>query len=195
MPIIGIAPLERRALAGWLTTAGRSGAVPPVPQWQAAVDGLKFFEDALALGPPADWRRWFDQFSLVEQVLHGRAAGWIDTTFYRKGHDYLRDNRAPDAVRASVELLRGLRALDLEAAAGAADRLRVTDATVPQLVPPSVLVDAAVAAYLGAGRPESARAAFDALSPKTGRPQGNVRNLVLDALVRAALKEGSIPAP
>ena len=189
MPIIGIAPLERRALAGWLTTAGRSGEVPPVPQWQVAVDGLTFFENALALGPPADWRRWFDQFALVEQVLHGRAAGWVDTTFYRKSRDYLSVNRAPAEVRASVELLRGLRALDLEAAAVAADRLRVTDATVPQLLPPSVLVDAAVAAYLGAGRPESARAAFDALAPKTGRPQGDVRNLVLDALVRGALVE------
>ena len=30
MPIIGIAPLERRALAGWLAAAGRSGEVPPV---------------------------------------------------------------------------------------------------------------------------------------------------------------------
>ena len=189
MPIIGIAPLERRALAGWLTTAGRSGEVPPVPQWQAAVDGLSFFEAALALGPPADWRLWFDQFALVEQVFHGRAAGWIDTTFYRKSRDYLSDNRAPAQVRASVELLGGLRALDLEAAAVAADRLRVTDATVPQLLPPSVLVDAAIAAYLGAGRPESARAAFDALAPKTGRPQGEIRNLVLDALVRAALEE------
>ena len=105
MPIIGIAPLERRALAGWLTTAGRRGGVPPVPQWQAAVDGLSFFEDALALGPPADWRRWFDQFALVEQVLHGRAAGWVDTTFYRNVRAYLSDNRAPAEVRASVELL------------------------------------------------------------------------------------------
>ena len=98
------------------------------------------------------------------------------------------DNRAPAEVRASVELLGGLRALDLEAAAKAADRLRVTDATVPQLLPPSVLVDAAIAAYLGVGRPESARAAFDALAPKTGRAQGDVRNLVLEALVGAALE-------
>ena len=37
------------------------------------------------------------------------------------------------------------------------------------------------------------RAAFDALAPKTGRPQGEIRNLVLDALVRAALEERAVP--
>ena len=36
---------------------------------------------------------------------------------------------------------------------------------------------------------------FDALDPKTGRPQGNIRNLVLDALVQAALEKRAVATP
>ena len=73
--------------------------------------------------------------------------------------------------------------------------LLVGHSAFAQLLPPPILLDAAIAAYLGAGRPESARAAFDALAPKTGRPAGHVRNLVLDALVRAALGVAPVPFP
>jgi hypothetical protein len=84
-----------------------------------------------------------------------------------------------------VALLHALRTLELPAAASAADALRVTDPSVPQLLPPQVLVDAAVTAYLGAGQPAKARAVFDARATSTGRPPNDVRNRVLDALIDA----------
>ena len=188
--IIGIAPLERRSLAGWLATEGRSGVQPPVEEWDSALAGFTYFQSQLrSMRAPADWKVWFEQFSLVEQVLHGRAAGWIDETFYRDVADYLIANRAPLTVEATVALVRGLRALDLETAAAAADQLRVTDPTVSQLLPPDVLLDATVAAYLGDAQPEKARAAFDVMAPLTGRAPDHVRNQVMDALIRSALQE------
>jgi spermidine synthase len=186
-PIIGIAPVERRALAGWLLAAGRSGEPPPFEWWDPAVSGLAAFEAGMAAGPPGDWRQWFEQFNLVEGVLHGRAAGWADTTFYGAVEAYMSAHQAPPAVRESVALLKGLRALDLTSAAAAADALRVTDPAMPQLLPANVLVDAAVGAYLGSGQPAKARAVFDARSPQTGRPADDVRSQVMDALIDAAL--------
>ena len=123
-------------------------------------------------------------------MLHGRAVGWADTTFYQGVHGYMDGNAAPQAVRASVALLEGLRVLDLPAAAAAADALRVTDPSAPQLLAPSILVDAAVTAYLGAGEPAKARAVFDGRSAQAGRPPDDVRNRVLDALVDAAVGSG-----
>jgi hypothetical protein len=184
-PIVGIAPVERRALAGWLVAAGRSGEPAPFAWWDPAISGLETFEAAMAAGSPGDWGRWFEQFTLVEGVLHGRAVGWADSTFYREVGDYLLREAAPPGVRESVALLEGLRTLDLARAAAAADALRVTDPSVPQLIPAGVLVDAAVTAYLGAGQPQKARAVFDGRVGQTGRPPDDVRNLVLDALIDA----------
>jgi hypothetical protein len=84
-----------------------------------------------------------------------------------------------------VALLHALRTLDLAGAAAAADALHVTDPSVPQLLPPQVLVDAAVSAYRGAGRPDRARAVFDGRASSTGRRPDDVRNRVLDALIDA----------
>ena len=82
-------------------------------------------------------------------------AGWIDTTFYGEVGDYLSRHGAPLAVQASAALLKALRAFDLTAAAAAADLLRVGDPGVRHLLPPPVPLDAAVAAYLGAGWPRA----------------------------------------
>jgi hypothetical protein len=184
-PIIGIAPVERHALAGWLVLAGREDRTPPFEWWDPAMSGLLAFERALEGGPPADWRQWFEQFMLVEGVLHGRAAGWADTVHYEAVEGYLGRHGAPELVRETVALLRGLRTLDLAAASAAADALRLTDPTAPQLLPPGIALDAAVAAYLGAGRTDRARAAFEAQLPRTDRPPDDVRNLALAALVGA----------
>ena len=182
-PVIGIAPVERRAIAGWLTRVGRSGQTPPFAWWDPAVSGLVAFERALEEGPPADWGEWFQRFTLVEGVLHGRAAGWSDATFYDGVWDYLAEHGAPAAVRESVALLEGLRTLDLSRASSAADALSLTDPEVFQLLPPSIVLDAAVAAYLGVGDASKARAALNAQLPRSGRPSDDIRNLVLGALV------------
>jgi hypothetical protein len=191
--IVAITPIEQRALAGWLGTAGRSGEPPPLPEWTSAVLRLGQFTDQLSAGPPpdGDWTRWVNEFARVEHDLHGRAVGGSDSAFYGTVDRYLSAHRAPEEVTAVVSLIRGLRQLDLEAAAAAADRMQVTNPAAPQMLAPDILLDAAVVAYLGAGRPDRARAAFDALSGRGGRPRGHVRSLVLQALVRAALERGA----
>lgn len=103
-PVIGIAPVERRAIAGWLTRVGRSGQTPPFAWWDPAVSGLVAFERALGEGPPADWCEWFQGFALVEGVLHGRAAGWCDATFYDGVWDYRADHGAPAQLSGSRSL-------------------------------------------------------------------------------------------
>jgi hypothetical protein len=179
--------MERRALAGWLATVGDRGP-PAFTEWMSVLSGLGGFTESLVLGPPpADWRLWFEQFELVEEVVHGRATGWVHESLYEAAESYLAQHGAPMDVQASLELLKGLRSLDLTSSADAADRLNVADPAARQLIRPDVLLDAVVAAYLGAGRPEKARAALDALAPRTGRPADHVRNLALDALVDAEL--------
>ena len=83
-------------------------------------------------------------------------------------------------------VLRGVRGFDFESAAKATDRVGITRGASPPLSP-VLMLDAAVVAYLGAGRAAWARMAYDArLAPLTGRPQGHMRNLLLDALIREA---------
>ncbi|MDE2773048.1 MAG: hypothetical protein OXI46_05005 [Gemmatimonadota bacterium] len=52
-----------------------------------------------------------------------------------------------------------------------------------QLLPPSIVLDAAVAVYLGVGDTGKARAALNAQLLRSGRPSDDIRNLVLGALV------------
>ena len=182
-PVIGIAPVERRAIAGWLARVGRSGQTPPFEWWDPAVAGLTAFERGLEEGPPVDWGEWLRQFVLVEGVLHGRAAGWSDAMFYDNVADYIAEHDAPVTVRGSVALLEGLRTLDLPRASAAADALRLTERDAPQLLPSSVVLDAAVAAYLGSGEMSKAHAAFRAQLQRSGRSSNDIRNLVLGALV------------
>jgi hypothetical protein len=189
IPIVGIVPLERRALAGWLATGVDAGIAPAYADWEQVFYGLGAFTTSLRTGPPPDdWARWLEQFQLVEGIAHGRAAGWSDANLYGDTELYVSRHAAPAAVLASVELLRALRALDLPAAAAAADRLRVTDPAATQPMRPDVLLDAAVAAYLGDGQPAKARAALDALLPGSGRSADHIRSLTLDALVDDALR-------
>lgn len=122
-----------------------------------------------------------DQFLTVELERHGRTVGWVDEGFYRTVRDYLPTQNAPAEVAASVELLEAFRRLDFAAAAAAADRVGIAADRAP-LLPRTLLLDAAVAAYVSVGRPEAARAAIAALEPLTGRPPGHARALWLAAL-------------
>jgi hypothetical protein len=118
----------------------------------------------------------------AEVARHGRTTGWRDAAFYDAVHGFLDRQRAPDDVRASVELMEGLRSLDFERAAAAADRLQLRADRAP-LLPPRLLLDAAVAAYLGADHADRAAAAYDALAPRTGRAPDNARNRWLASLI------------
>lgn len=131
----------------------------------------------------ADWGMWASAFALVESDHHAGTAGWTDSTFYLGVDVYLASVPAPEDVVASVALMRGLRSLDFGAAAAAADRLGATTDR-PHLMPPATVLDAVMAAYIGAGRLDDARAAYRILAPRVPEPYG-VRSLMLAALVGA----------
>jgi hypothetical protein len=178
-----IAPMSRQALAAWLG-AGPDRGAPALPEWELDLRRATVFGDAMRAGaPPESWRTWLGQFFQVERALHGRSTGTADSTFYGLARDHART--APPEIGAAVDLLHGVRTLDLAAAAGAADRLRGLGAGA-DLLQPELLLDLAVVAYLGEGRAADARATFDALAPRTERGLGHLRNRVLDALIRDA---------
>ena len=184
LPVQNLQPMQRRALAGWLVSGAVNQGPPTFGDWGTAILRESVLRTR-SRTPQPDWRRWMVAFAEVESDRHGRSAGWVDSLFYQSVEGYLASADAPADVQASVALLKNVRALDFAAAAAAADRAGAITPGSP-LLPPTLLLDAAVAAYLGAGRPESARTAFELLAPRTGRSPGNARNLVLGALVGAA---------
>ena len=93
---------------------------------------------------------------------------------------------APTAARAAVELMNGYTHADWPRVADAADQLVPGVSAGERWVPPDLLLDLAVLAYLEMGRPEAARNAIAGLMPRTGRVESNLRNRLLRALVDEA---------
>jgi hypothetical protein len=185
LAVTDIVPLTARALAGWLV-AGPEDAEPPQADWApASLQERAFALRVAGSDPPLDWGAWAVIFLQVETTRHARSAGWTDAGFYDAVERYLARHDVPADVRATVDLLKGIRTFDFARAAAAADVLGAT-AGPNRLVPTPLLLDASVAAYLGAGRGEAARAAFRALAPQSGRSPSNARNLWLAALAAAA---------
>jgi hypothetical protein len=185
LPITDMAPLAARGLAGWLVSGEAERASPPFPAFGEALQRERSFEARLAgTEPPFDWGAWARIFVQVETTRHARTAGWIDDALYDRVERYLARHAPPDDVRATVAFLKGIRTFDFDAAAAAADVLGATTGPT-RLVPTTLLLDASVAAYLGARRADDARRAFRALSPHSGRSRSNARNLWLAALTGA----------
>ncbi len=185
LPITRVVPITRQVLASWLAAGDQRGP-PAVTEWERALIRATVFGVRLGtLVPPESWPNWLRAFAEVEEDLHGRSSGWVDTVFYDAVDGYLARVGAPDEMLGAVGVLRGVRGFDFESAAEATDRVGITRGASPPLSP-VLMLDAAVVAYLGAGRAAWARMAYDALAPLTGRPQGHMRNLLLDALIREA---------
>ncbi len=190
VPARGLAPAVQRGQSTWLHEAlERGGAVAPpgFPEWGTALVDLQDFLDDMRPGrPPVSWLTWSQRFDRVERDLHFGTSGWIDTTLYAATSRFLDATDAPPEARASVALLHGIGSWTFDEAASAADVLVPAQEGGVTWVRSTVLLDAAVLAYLETGRAREARAAFDRLAPLSGRRPWNVRNRLLDALVRAA---------
>ena len=189
LPITGVVPIERQVVASWLA-AGPNRGQPADPRWvRVLVRSTALTNGMAGDAPPPSWTEWTRAFVQVEGERHGRSSGWVDTTFYREAERYLEQTAAPDGLVAAVALLEGIRGHDMAAAAAAADRLGAT-ADSDAWLPAALRVDAGVAAYLAAGRPADARRLYDALVGRSGRTPGDLRNRILDALIREALGAG-----
>lgn len=190
VPARGLVPAVQRGQSIWLHLAllRRGAAAPPdYPEWETALVDLRDFLDDMRAGrSPLTWSAWAQRFDRVERDLHFGTAGWVDTTLYAATARYLDAADAPPEARATVALLHGVGSWDFAEAAAAADVLLPAYLDGAAWLRSTVLLDAAVIAYLETGRVADARTAFDRLAPLSGRRSWNVRNRLLDQLVRDA---------
>jgi predicted membrane-bound spermidine synthase len=190
VPAYGLPPTVAWGRAAWLRevyAAGGGVAPDAFPDWQNALLRLEGF---LALTGQdqqiASWEQWASDFGVVESALHWGTVGWADSTFFRTVYDFMDRADAPAEARAAVDLRHALNLLDWEAAAAAADVLVGRVQAGQRWEAPDILLDVAVLAYLRTGRPLAARNAYARLTPRLGRPDWDLRNQLLDALITEA---------
>ena len=85
--------------------------------------GALLVYDLAAGSAPGDWNAWLEDFSTVEEDIHGGTAGVADEDFYRRVRNFLRAVKAPGGPAAAVDLHHGLAAWDYAEAARAGDLL------------------------------------------------------------------------
>lgn len=189
-PAYGLASTLLTERAAWLREALESGggiAPEEFPEWR---DELVHLQRLLLLSDIIEqlgsWQLWTTSFIRAENALHWGAEGWVDTTFYRRVYDFLDRTEPPAGARAAVDLMHAYGLQDWPRAAAAADLLVDPVAQGEGWVPPALLLDVAVIAYLETDRPSAARHTLDQLVPRTGRGSGHLRNRLLRALVEEA---------
>ncbi|MDH5590708.1 MAG: hypothetical protein OEZ37_11730, partial [Gemmatimonadota bacterium] len=190
VPAVGLEPILHLALASWLRSAlAAGGGIPPeeFPEWMEAMAGMRDYLLFLQLEElPGDWMTFMQSFDEVERNLHWGTAGWVDEPFYEATYRYLDAVDAPPEVRAGVDLMYGIGKWDFPRAAAAADILVGRVAMGTPWVRPTVLLDAAVLAYLETGRPDDAARALQQLRGPAGRPPDNLRMRLIDAWIEEA---------
>ena len=178
--------------ASWMREAlAAGGGLAPIQyaHWTNALVNQRNFllETQAAMAPPrGGWPGYVSAFDRAERELHWGTAGWVHADFYRIVDEFLDRAGAPAEARAAVELAHGAGSWDWEEAASAADVLVGRIAAGERWVRPTVLLDAAVVAYLKTDRPQAARTAYRLLVARTERAPRNLRNRLLDALIREA---------
>ena len=180
----GIARLEAMELAARVRLGRYEGADP---QKIVAAQRAALTERMLASSePPVDWRAWIDAVRDAEETRAGGSAGVADTAFFTRVDRYLARQKPPEEVRAAVRFLRGLAGRDFAAVARSSDELLLAAAKGELWLPPEVLGEGAVVAYLRTGNAAGARAAMALVEGSPRRGATDARAQLLDAWVRAA---------
>ena len=199
VPARGLAPAVFTGRAAWLRGAyAAGGGIAPEewPEWQNELLHLQAF---LELGrgddPVLSWEAWAAAFERAEVALHFGTVGWAEPAFYEEAYGYLDRVDAPPEARAAVDLHHALARFDGTALAAAADVLVPRVAAGEQWVSPETLLDAAVLGYLEVGRADAASDALEALVPRTGRKDHDLRNRLLAALVEQEGRADSSAPP
>ncbi len=189
-PAYGLASALLFERGNWLRGAVEAGggiAPEEFPEWEEELIHLQTFflltASSVQLGR---WETWASGFVRAESALHWGTTGWVDPTFYRNVYDFLDRGEAPVEARATVDLMHGYALGDWPRVAAAADELVRRVALGGRWVPPDLLMDVAVLAYLETGRGADAVDAIDRLSERTGRRAEHLRTRLLRALAEAA---------
>jgi len=188
-PITGDDRLEARARGARLRQARDAGRLAALVGDKADADAahrLAVWQQVLASQePPVDWRHWLADLLVVEEQLHGGAAGAADESFYREARAYLERHRAPPPAFAAFHFVEGLARWDFERVSRAADRLLALSMQGETWLPPALLLDGAVIAKLRTGQPAAARTFYDHLADSAYRDRGDLRRRLLAAYVGA----------
>jgi hypothetical protein len=190
-PALGLAGAVLTERGAWLRGAMEAGggiAPDEFPEWQEELVHLQTFLGSGGGARIDRWDAWSSGFVRAESALHWGTTEWVDTTFYRSVYALLDRGEAPPEARATVEMMHAYALGDWPTVAASADVLVAPVAARGSWVPPDLLLDVAVLAYLETGRPDAAATALDALGPLTPRQPGNVRDRLLRALVAEALE-------
>jgi hypothetical protein len=128
---------------------------------------------------PVDWRAWVRAFSEINQLKHGGMSGVEDTAFFVRVHAYLDRHNAPREARAAVAFAQAMASWDYRAATVAADPLIRAAVHLDPWVDSDYLRDGAVIAMLRTGDRRGAADAFQALAPRSTRPESDLRTRLL----------------
>lgn len=192
-PSYGLSAAVRTERGAWLRGAVQAGgglAPEEFPGWDADLRHLQTFFVPHEGPPPAGWQIWAAGFVSAENALHWGTSGWSDSTFYGRVYDFMDRQQAPDTARAVVDLMHGYAEGDWVRSAAAADLLLAPVSAGRLWVPPDLLIDVAVLAYLETGQPRQAEAVLDLLERDDGLPTWNLRSQLLRAMARDALGGG-----
>ena len=180
------------ALSAWLReTPAPKGAADPASE--AAQLRVTMLEAMMASGaPPSDWAMWTRTALLVEEDLHGGAAGAVDESYYQTLERYLTRNRAPREAFAAVHFVHDLAAWEYERAAREAEPLIAAALRGEEWIGADLLRDGAVTARLLTGDQAGARQALAQLAPRVHRAPQDLRSRLLVSYVAAVSEQ---PAP
>jgi hypothetical protein len=123
VPAHGLAPTVAWARASWLRDAYTSGggiAPEGFPDWQNSLVRLEAFLAVTRQNQQVgSWEQWAVDFGFVESALHWGTVGWVASTFYAAGYEFMDRAGAPEEARAAVDLHHALHRLDWPRAQGA----------------------------------------------------------------------------
>ena len=189
-PAYGLASVLLTERGAWLRGAMEAGgglAPEEFPEWEEELIHLQTF--FLLTGSNTQlgrWDTWASGFVRAENALHWGTTAWVDSTFYRNVYDFLDRGVGPPEARAAVDLMNAYSLQEWDRAARAADALVGPVANGERWVPPDLLLDVSVIAYLETGQADRADATIDLLVPRLARSPDNLRNRLLRAMIDEA---------
>ncbi len=186
-PAYGLQSVVLAERGAWLRAALEAGggiAPEEFLEWEEELIHLQtFFLLSGSNTQLGRWDTWAAGFIRAENALHWGTTSWVDPTLYRNVFDFLDRGEAPAEARAAVDLMHAYAMQEWDRVARAADILIGPVAEGGRWVPPDLLLDIAVIAYLETGQPDRADVTIELLVPRLARSEDNLRNRLLRAMV------------
>jgi spermidine synthase len=180
----GVQRLDAMALGALVARGDFAGA--NASQLGAAERARTVMQTLASGATPVDWHVWVENVREAEATRAGGSVGVADTAFYGALSRYLARQSPPAEARAAVSFLHGLAALDFAAAAKASEPLVNAALRGDHWLPPDLLREGAVVAFVRTGQVTDARVVLDALRGASSSAQNDLRGQLLAAVVREA---------